>query len=135
MAVATSMMLPVSLVAAKAVASAPNWVSSAVAVLSFLLDDLIAWNILRCGKCRQIIRKIWVKKKKIIKKKKKKKKINNKLKKKTPVYEIYYRLKNNLKKRPVCIICGKPVKYTSDHYAKFSSKECQKSEIGKKQTK
>lgn len=53
----------------------------------------------------------------------------------TPVYEIYYRLKNNLKKRPVCIICGKPVKYTSGHYAKFCSKECQYSELGKKITK
>ena len=54
---------------------------------------------------------------------------------KTPVYEIYYRLKNNLKKRPVCIICGKPVKYTSGHYAKFCSKECQYSDLGKKITK
>lgn len=53
----------------------------------------------------------------------------------TPVYEIYYRLKNNLKKRPVCIICGKPVKYTSGHYAKFCSKECQYSDLGKKITK
>lgn len=57
------------------------------------------------------------------------------LSKKTPVYEIYYRLKNNLKKRPVCIICGKPVKYTSGHYAKFCSKECQYSDLGKKITK
>lgn len=57
------------------------------------------------------------------------------LSEKTPVYEIYYRLKNNLKKRPVCIICGKPVKYTSGHYAKFCSKECQYSELGKKITK
>lgn len=57
------------------------------------------------------------------------------LSKETPVYEIYYRLKNNLKKRPVCIICGKPVKYTSDHYAKFCSKECQYSDLGKKITK
>ena len=54
------------------------------------------------------------------------------LSEKTPVYEIYYRLKNNLKKRPVCIICGKPVKYTSGHYAKFCSKECQYSDLGKK---
>lgn len=53
----------------------------------------------------------------------------------TPIYEIYYRLKNNLKKRPVCIICGKPVKYTSGHYAKFCSKECQYSDLGKKITK
>ena len=57
------------------------------------------------------------------------------LSEKTPVYEIYYRLKNNLKKRPVCIICGKPVKYTSGHYAKFCSKECQYSDLGKKITK
>ena len=57
------------------------------------------------------------------------------LSKETPVYEIYYRLKNNLKKRPVCIICGKPVKYTSGHYAKFCSKECQYSDLGKKITK
>lgn len=57
------------------------------------------------------------------------------LSEKTPVYEIYYRLKNNLKKRPVCIICGKPVKYTSGHYAKFCSKECQYSDLGKKTTK
>ena len=57
------------------------------------------------------------------------------LSEKTPVYEIYYRLKNNLKKRPVCIICGKPVKYTSGHYAKFCSKECQYSVLGKKITK
>ena len=54
------------------------------------------------------------------------------LSEKTHVYEIYYRLKNNLKKRPVCIICGKPVKYTSGHYAKFCSKECQYSDLGKK---
>ena len=57
------------------------------------------------------------------------------LSEKTPVYEIYYPLKNNLKKRPVCIICGKPVKYTSGHYAKFCSKECQYSDLGKKITK
>ena len=57
------------------------------------------------------------------------------LSEKTPVYEIYYRLKNNLKKRPVCIICGKPVKYTSGHYAKFCSKEGQYSDLGKKITK
>ena len=57
------------------------------------------------------------------------------LSEKTPVYEIFYRLKNNLKKRPVCIICGKPVKYTSGHYAKFCSKECQYSDLGKKITK
>ena len=57
------------------------------------------------------------------------------LSEKTPVYEIYYRLKNNLKKRPVFIICGKPVKYTSGHYAKFCSKECQYSDLGKKITK
>lgn len=57
------------------------------------------------------------------------------LSEKTPIYEIYYRLKNNLKKRPVCIICGKPVKYTSGHYAKFCSKECQYSNLGKKITK
>lgn len=57
------------------------------------------------------------------------------LSEKTPVYEIYYRLKNNLKKRPVCIICRKPVKYTSGHYAKFCSKECQYSDLGKKITK
>lgn len=61
--------------------------------------------------------------------------VYNDLSEETPVYEIYYRLKNNLKKRPVCIICGKPVKYTSGHYAKFCSKECQYSDLGKKITK
>ena len=57
------------------------------------------------------------------------------LSEKTPIHEIYYRLKHNLIKRPTCIICGKPVKYTSGHYAKFCCKECQYSELGKQLTK
>lgn len=61
--------------------------------------------------------------------------IYDELSEKTPVHEIYYRLKHNLIKRPTCIVCGKPVKYTSGHYAKFCCKECQYSELGKQLTK
>ena len=60
MAVATPMILPVPMVAARAVARAPNWETSPVAFLSFLKDSDIAWKILRCGKRRRTVRKMWV---------------------------------------------------------------------------
>ena len=66
MAVATPMMLPVPIVAARAVARAPNWETSPVAFLSFLTDNLMALKILRCGKCRRIVRKRCVPKSRII---------------------------------------------------------------------
>ena len=65
-AVATPMMLPVPMVAARAVARAPNWDTSPVASLSFFTDNLIALNILRCGKRRRMVRKMWVPNRRII---------------------------------------------------------------------
>ena len=66
MAVATPMMLPVPMVAARAVARAPNWDTSPVASLSFFTDSAIALNIFRCGKRRRMVRKMWVPNKRII---------------------------------------------------------------------
>ncbi len=52
-AVATPMMLPVPMVAARAVAKAPNCDTSPVAPLSWLTDSRMAVKILRCGKRRR----------------------------------------------------------------------------------
>ena len=65
-AVATPMMLPVPIVAASAVASAPNCETSPVAFLSFFTDSLIALKILRCGKRKRMVRKMWVPNSRII---------------------------------------------------------------------
>ena len=46
MAVATPTMLPVPMVAAKAVAKAPNWLTSPCSVLSLVTESLMALNIL-----------------------------------------------------------------------------------------
>ena len=60
MAVATPMMLPVPMVAARAVARAPNCDTSPAASLSRLTESLIALKILRCGKRRRMVRNRWV---------------------------------------------------------------------------
>ena len=59
-AVATPTMLPVPMVAASAVASAPNCDTSPVEPLSLLIDNLIAVNNLRCGTPSLKVRKICV---------------------------------------------------------------------------
>ena len=66
MAVATPMILPVPIVAASAVARAPNCDTSPVAFLSFLMESLIAFNIFRCGKRNRTVRNIWVPNRRII---------------------------------------------------------------------
>ena len=58
MAVATPMMLPVPMVAARAVARAPNCDTSPVASLSLFTESLMALNIFRCGKRKRMVRKI-----------------------------------------------------------------------------
>ncbi len=65
-AVATPMMLPVPIVAANAVAKAPNCDTSPVASGSFFTDSLMAVKILRCGKRRRMVRKMWVPNSRII---------------------------------------------------------------------
>jgi len=60
MAVATPTMLPVPIVAASAVASAPNCDTSPVAPGSRLTDNLMAVHRCRCGMCSRIVRKICV---------------------------------------------------------------------------
>ena len=66
MAVATPMMLPVPMVAARAVAKAPNCDTSPVACLSRFTDNAMALKILRCGKRRRMVRKMWVPKRRTI---------------------------------------------------------------------
>ena len=59
-AVATPMMFPVPIVAAREVASAPNWLTSPLASGSFLNDILIAVKIFLCGNLRTMVRNRWV---------------------------------------------------------------------------
>ena len=59
-AVATPMMLPVPMVAAKAVASAPNWLTSPLAAVSDLTDSRMAVSSLRCGTRNRMVRNRWV---------------------------------------------------------------------------
>lgn len=50
----------------------------------------------------------------------------------TRVSEIYYRLKHNIIEIPKCPVCGKSVKYTSNGYSTYCSKECWTSINGNK---
>ena len=59
-------MLPVPMVAARAVASAPNCDTSPVDFLSLFTDRRIAVNRLRCGKRRRMVRKMCVPSSRII---------------------------------------------------------------------
>ena len=59
-AVATPTMLPVPMVAARAVANAPNWLTLPAASLSRLTDSLMAVHRWRCGKRSRMVRKICV---------------------------------------------------------------------------
>ena len=59
-AVATPMMFPVPIVAARAVASAPNCDTSPFCDLSRWTERRMAVNNLRCGKRRRMVRKMWV---------------------------------------------------------------------------
>ena len=59
-AMATPTMLPVPMVAARAVASAPNWLTSPSESLSFLSERRMACSTLRCGKRRRMVRKMCV---------------------------------------------------------------------------
>ena len=59
-AVATPMMLPVPIVAARAVASAPNCDTSPTESLSFFTESFTALNIHLCGNRKRMVRKIWV---------------------------------------------------------------------------
>ena len=59
-AVATPTMFPVPMVAASAVASAPNWDTSPVDPLSRLMDNLMAVNNLRWGMPKRKVRKMCV---------------------------------------------------------------------------
>ena len=59
-AVATPMMLPVPMVAAREVASAPNCDTSPFCDLSRWTERRMAVNSLRCGKRRRMVRKTWV---------------------------------------------------------------------------
>ena len=56
MAVATPMMLPVPMVAAKAVAKAPNWDTSPAAPLSRRTERRMAVKMRRCGKRNTTVR-------------------------------------------------------------------------------
>lgn len=56
-AVATPIMFPVPIVAAKAVARAPNCDTSPSACSSFLTESFMAVNILRCGNFSLTVRK------------------------------------------------------------------------------
>ena len=56
MAVATPIMFPVPIVAARAVASEPNCDTSPVASGSFCIDSLIALKICRCGNFSRIVK-------------------------------------------------------------------------------
>lgn len=60
MAVATPTMLPVPMVAASAVAKAPNCDTSPEASLSRFTDNFMAFSIFSCGKRRRMVRKTWV---------------------------------------------------------------------------
>lgn len=55
-AVATPMMFPVPIVAASAVANAPNWDTPPAVLLSLLTDKRMAVNIFRCGKRSLMVR-------------------------------------------------------------------------------
>ena len=60
MAVATPMMLPVPMVAARAVANAPNWLTSPFADESDLTDRRMAVSSLRCGNRNRMVMNTWV---------------------------------------------------------------------------
>ena len=66
MAVATQIILPVPIVAARAVAKAPNCDTSPEASLSRLILKRMAVNSLRCGQRKRIVRKMCVPKSSII---------------------------------------------------------------------
>ena len=66
MAVATPMMFPVPIVAARAVANDENCDTSPVASGSRCTDSRMALSICLCGKCNRIVRKRWVPKSRII---------------------------------------------------------------------
>ena len=66
MAVPTPTMFPVPIVAAKAVANAPNCDTSPSASLSLLNDSLMAFRMWRWGKRKRMVRKMWVPNKSII---------------------------------------------------------------------
>ena len=59
-AVATPIMFPVPIVAARAVARAPNCDTSPFCDLSRCTERRMAVNSLRCGKRRRMVRKTWV---------------------------------------------------------------------------
>ncbi len=59
-AVATPMMLPVPMVAARAVARAPNWLTSPFESPSLLTDRAIPLKIFRWGNFRRMVKKTWV---------------------------------------------------------------------------
>ena len=65
-AVATPTMLPVPIVAASAVARAPNWLTSPLAASSFLTDSRMPVRSLRCGTQRRMVRNRWVPSRRII---------------------------------------------------------------------
>ena len=65
-AVATPIILPVPMVAASAVASAPNCDTSPLAPLSRVTESLMAVKIFRCGKASRTVKKRWVPSNKII---------------------------------------------------------------------
>ena len=65
-AVATPMMLPVPIVAAKDVANAPNWLMSPDESESLVKDIFIAVKIFRCGNFSATVKNRWVPKRRII---------------------------------------------------------------------
>ena len=60
MAVDTPMMFPVPMVAASAVASAPNWLTSPSLPLSGVTLSRIALKVCRCTKCSRTVKNTWV---------------------------------------------------------------------------
>jgi hypothetical protein len=65
-AVATPMILPVPIVAAKDVANAPNWLMSPDESESLVKDNFIAVKIFRCGNFSATVKNRWVPKRRII---------------------------------------------------------------------
>ena len=65
-AVATPMMLPVPMVAANEVVSAPNWLTSPSESWSCFTDRRMAVKILRWGNRRQMVRYRWVPSRRIV---------------------------------------------------------------------
>ena len=60
MAVATPTIFPVPMVAANAVANAPNWLTSPCPDLSDCTESRMALNSLRCGKRSRTVKNKWV---------------------------------------------------------------------------